>query len=181
MRLGGNVICGIDTYGYVDCINLDGDTILTAEGPVSDVSIGGEGEIAGLDRYGELSWLDNGTSGTAPYALPDGAWDRVTISEDPWGCALSQDDHTLSCFGTDAITDLSPDASFAEVTVGEGIGCATDDRGALECWRDESACPEAGELPDALWQIQAGGCQVCGLDEDGIGRCWPRYWDQTHP
>ena len=181
VRLGGDVICALDSVGLLDCVTTDGELLVDSEGPYLDMSIGGDGEIAVLDRYGELSWLDYDGGPDAPYALPDGSWDQVTISESPWGCSLGDEDHALSCFGTDEIADLAPEGSFAEVAVGEAIGCVTDDHGLLQCWRDESVCEPAGKMPEALWAIKAGGCQVCGLDVDGIGRCWPRYWDQTHP
>jgi hypothetical protein len=113
--------------------------------------------------------------------VPTGSFVSIAASgrEAGWACAMDEAGH-LTCFGSGVMAASAPESSnYVGAALGEGVACAWWEDGRIECWRDEERCPEVTEAPPLLWDISAGTCQVCGTDEDGLGLCWPRYWDQA--
>ena len=174
-------ICALDSYGALACFDTDGDEIVSEEGPFQDVDVFTDGGICTLDEAGDLAWVDYPGAVDGLPALPDGAFAALDATEAGVGCAISAYDGALSCFGNATLAADAPAGAFVEVATGSGVACAADASGALSCWRDETLCPEVEEAPARLSNLSAGGCQVCGLDDDGIGQCWPRLWSVDHP
>lgn len=104
-------------------------------------------------------------------------------------CGLRAGDGGLDCSGDADIStwtggeELLAAADLSELVVGRGVVCASDAAGSLLCANNqagppEEACPLYEEPPAVATQLTVEGCNVCGLDEDGFGHCWPRFWNQ---
>jgi hypothetical protein len=169
-------ICGLGADGSVACFSPSGVPTMSDPGPHLAVDVFTDGGVCVLANNGALSWLQNSVGQPELPRLPIGAFARLDATETGAGCAISAVDGSIACFGNPALVASAPSGAFVEVAVGSGVACASDAEGALTCWRDEGICPEVEGAPDALTNLSAGGCRVCGLDERGIGHCWPRRW-----
>lgn len=173
-------ICGLHRDGAITCFDTTGARLVSDPGPYADFDVFNDGGICGLDTQGDLSWLNHPQAAALP-ALPAGAFAEVDASETGAGCAISTADGSLACFGDEVLVANAPQGSFSEVAVGAGVACAVSTDGALTCWRDPEVCPDVEPAPTSLRSLSAGGCQVCGLDERGVGLCWPRKWSIDNP
>lgn len=175
------LICAVDGAGALGCWDLGGARVLEDAGPYDAVDLLGAAGVCARSSDGELSWVEHPGAPEDLPSLPEGVVTAFDASEAGFGCAVLSDG-SLSCFGEGALVEGAPSGSYADVVVGAGVACAADALGNYRCWRDEDTCPAVEEDgPGALWSMSAGGCQVCGLDEAGMGHCWPRLWDQDHP
>lgn len=181
VRVGGSLACGIDSDGALTCAdNENGDVLISDPGPFVDVDILGSGSVVAISAFdGSLGWVDYTGEPSAPPELPTGAFAKVSASGADWGCAVSATDGSLSCFGSNPLAESAPTGSFSEIAVGDGLACAVETGGDVQCWRDAVACPAEFE-PEPGWGAPSvGGCQACGLDDRSLGACGPRYWDQA--
>jgi len=177
----GALICTLDSEGAALCVDTSGAELVRDPGPFAQIQAGDSGSVLTRSKdAGALAWLSYAGGPTGLPSLPDGAFDRFSNGGDDYGCAVATDGGALSCWGDAGLAGGEPGGSFAEVAVGDGVACAADADGSLSCWWDDDHCAREGDLPPELHDLHAGGCQVCGVDQLGIGRCFPRYWDQTH-
>lgn len=175
------LICTLDSYGGALCVDTTGAEIASDPGPFAQIEAAEDGSVLTLSaETGELAWLSyDGGPADLP-SLPDGAFDHFSNGNERYGCAVSAAGGSLSCWGDSGLAGGEPSGTYKDVAVGDGVACVTNADGALSCWWDDDLCSQEGDLPPNLWNLHAGGCQVCGVDQLGIGRCFPRYWDQTH-
>lgn len=179
LRLSSSVGCAIDGDGEAACVDNQGDVLDVEDGPWLDLSTYGDGSVVGVRGDGTLAWAYDAGTGTLP-ALEEGTFSRVVTSNRGWGCALGAADGALTCFGGGELEARAPTTgSYVDVAVGSGIGCVVGSDGSLTWWRDETQCPIVDGSPLKLWGVSAAGCQICGVDETGLGQCWPRYWDSA--
>lgn len=179
LRAGGGMICALDADGEALCVRNTGDLLYGDAGPWTDVSPFGDGGAIGVRADGTLDWVSTEAYSGTPPELPEGTFRRVAATASGWGCALAEADGSLSCFGGTPMA-TSPDVptgTFSELAIGSGIGCVSDADGDLSWWKDDTSCPDVDGAPSQLWNLSAAGCQICGTDADGLGQCWPRYWD----
>lgn len=175
-----NRVCGVDLDDRVSCADATGALVLTEAGPVRDLALVGGDTLVIVDDDGRLAWLDVG-AGPGAASLPAGTFDSVAsggaaYDASPWACALSSAG-AVACFGDHALAAGAPTADgFHDLAIGDGVACVQAGVGAPVCWRAEGTCPEVEVAPDGLTELTAEGCQVCGLDADGFGSCWPRRW-----
>ncbi len=180
VALGDALICALGEDGALSCWELSGELAVSEAGPYTDVDVFGDGGLCAIDASGDLSWIEHEGEPYDLPDLPDGVIAEVDASTGGVGCAIDTDG-ALSCFGAGWLEGALPERAV-EVAVGSGVACASDETGTYTCVRDESLCPAPAEDgPGALWGLTAGGCQVCGVDEAGVGHCWPRLWEQDHP
>lgn len=180
VQVSDELVCALDGAGLLHCADWDGVALLEGAGPFSDFSPGPDGGVAGISATdGSLAWIDHAASPDRLPELPDGAFVQVSISQraEGWGCAISAEDGALACFGEVQPPEDAPTGTgFVEVVAGAGIGCAVDGAGAMTCWRASDECPQTEDQPASARQLAADECQVCGLDDVGLGSCWPRFW-----
>lgn len=175
-----NHACGVSAEGIATCFDIYGHVTLISESPVVDLALVGGDKLVVIEQGGGLAWLDIGT-GLGSFALPAGTFTQIesggaALGEDAWACALD-DGGAVQCFGDNALAATPvAGAGFTELAVGSDFACAQRPGEPVECWRDEEVCPEDQPTPGSFDALTAEGCQICGIDADGFGNCWPRRW-----
>jgi hypothetical protein len=103
---------------------------------------------------------------------------------DEHGCGLDSAGF-ITCWGSTATWNSEPSNSRPYVLVRagtnvskavlEGVSCAIDVEGQIECWGDLSPNdPTVSEIPNekAYIDIGMGASHICALDTDGYVECW---------
>ena len=180
VAVSGDWICArAQASQAVRCFDRTGSATYVGDEPVADLGMVGEQEVC-VRRSADGSLACSG--GTTPPA----GLGFTQLSATPgssgsgWACAVAADG-SLSCFGDGVLAGAPTGTGFREVAVGEVAACAADASGALSCWYGDPACHESPDMPEQVGALSAGACQICGLDADGLGTCWPRYWDFEAP
>lgn len=175
----GDYHCGLDPEGAVSCVDSDGNFALYNTGPFQDFAFTGPTEVCALSDAGVIDCLAM-AGGESDTVAPYGVYASLSGSPSGGACAVSAGDGSLAWFASEgALSEGVPTGDgFAGVAVGAGAACAWTSSGELSCWYNEESCPGTPEAPEAATDLSAGACEVCGLDEDGLGVCWPRFWDQ---
>jgi len=143
----------------------------------------GPDAVCGLTIDGQIRCMDTLTE-FYPVGADADTYAAIAGTAEGTGalCALSDVSRAPVCFGEAPFLDGAPsEGGWSEITLGGGIACVSAEDGERACWRDEDMCPPAGEEPGVVTGLSAGICEVCGVDEDGLGVCWPRLWDQNGP
>lgn len=181
VQVSPGLVCARTTLGAIECLGQAGN--LSLIGPYSDFALVGDDAVCGISATdGQVSCQH--ADGTPITGLPTDAFSSVAGSSGGalWGCGITESGAYLRCFGDSALVDMAPaDGGYVEVAVGSGVACAAKADGALSCWRDAAECAGEREPPPAASGLSASGCTVCGVEPNGLGACWPRYWDTQHP
>lgn len=165
--------CAERVGGGVDCIDAAGAVVISVADPVRSFALIGDTLCTVDDGSGALSCQDAG--GAVSLAnQPAGAFASVAGSGSGWGCAITESDGALACFGSGAVSGAPAATGFVEVAVGEDGACAVGADGSPQCW-SAGACDLSG-APPAARGLSAAGCKVCGVDPDGLGVCWPQFF-----
>lgn len=167
-----------------------GPPALSLTTALSDLAVRADDGLCGLAADGSIACFDS--TGLPEPARFVGEYSAVAANASgavDLVCGLRAGDGGLDCTGDADISawtggaELLAATSLSELVVGRGVVCASDAGGALLCANNqagppEEACPLYEEPPAVATQLTAEGCNVCGLDEDGFGHCWPRFWSQ---
>lgn len=172
--------CGVDALGIATCFDIYGQVTLISPFPVADLALVGGDKLVVIDATAALQWLDIGT-GLGEFTLPSGQFTEIesggaALGEEAWACGLDYDG-AVQCFGDNPLAAAPPAGEgFTELAVGSDLVCAQRPGQEVECTRDEAACPADQPTPGSFSSLNAEGCQICGIDDDGFGNCWPRRW-----
>lgn len=176
------LVCGVSSAQAVSCSRRADGEILELGAAVQVAPLGG-GAVCLLTSDGKIGCYDEDGGRLSLPDQPDGTFRKIAGSASGvgWACALDEAG-AVACFGSSALTAAAPTGSgYLDLAVGASIACVASGDGVTTCWRDEAVCPDVGEAPPGLTRLTAGECQVCGVDPNGLGACWPRAWDVAHP
>ncbi len=180
LRLSGGAICGLLASGDAVCTNRDGTNRRQITGPFTDLDVRADNGLCALSAESGLASCYDSAGAPLSVDLPAVALRAIATNDalgQEFGCGLAAYDGSVLCWG-DAPFAPPAGTGFVSLSVGRFRVCAADAAGALTCSSDEEACPATDDSPPALLGLTSDLCVTCGLDPEGLGACWPRYWNR---
>lgn len=181
LAVSPELVCARTALGSIECVGSAG--VVHLPGPYADFALAGDDAVCGVSSVDGQIDCQHADGTPVSVGLSESFSSVAGSSEGPvWGCAITSSGGYVRCFGDSVLVDSAPTGGgFTEVAVGTGVACAAKADGTLSCWRDEQECGGEGAPPPAATGLSAEDCTVCGIEPNGLGACWPRFWDREHP
>ncbi len=164
--------CALRTTGVAVCFGSAAPTAPSdAFTTISPGGSGPTGYVCGVrqsDSHLEC-WGDN-TAGVA--TPPAGTFTSVSAGY-THACAVATD-HTVSCWGQAAASDLTPATpnSYTSVAAGSDFSCGVHTDGTLACWGTDDAFGQVHPPQGTYQSVSAGPDYACAVRTDNLVACW---------
>ena len=169
---GANHVCGMDSYGSMDCRDFHGSILVSvlARGRFVALSAGAD-HACGLLRDGKVTCQGSDRFGQA--RPPLGETFKAISAGRNHTCGLREDGAAV-CWGSDEFGQSSPPPgeTLVAISAGRKHTCGLREDGTAVCWGSGVDGQSTPPPDEAFKTISAGGRHTCGLRGDGVAVCW---------
>ena len=173
LSVGTTHACGILSEGGASCWGPDESESLDVQrfGAVSRV-VAGHDTTCMLLLDLSIECVGAGPERGAP--PPEGEFFTFDLGADH-GCAISDVDETITCWGERAgFLDAPSRSGWQDVSAGPNHTCALHNDGSIECWGPNASRTDFTPPAEARTYrtVSAGSGHTCALDTDDRPICW---------
>jgi hypothetical protein len=176
LRASGAGVCGLDATGSAVCYSRTRYARLVTPGPFLAVDVREDGAACMIRARDGQVLCPDATGKLSTEGMPVGQMVDLALNDSEgivYGCAITAADGSLSCFGDVPLTPPSG-LGYKSVAASAGQICAAGGGLPVECAQEATRCPTPAEEGVTATGLSVAGCVACGVDEVGLGICWPR-------